>query len=129
MRRTVIIVMENVADPLSKSTQSYRGDAPRAAEHARGFEFHPDQVSEDQPDGSLVIRLRAAGRTEMAWHLYQWGDTVKVIEPKELRAMVEGYRRDDFYPVLPTVFRLGSRARLHAPPQTNLGLPHGRGRR
>lgn len=73
----------------------------RAAEHARRFEFHPDQVMEDQRDGSLIVRFRAAGWTEMAWHLYQWGDTVEVIAPKELREMVEGYRRDDFYPVLP----------------------------
>ncbi len=38
---------------------------------------------------------------EMAWHLYQWGDIVEVIAPEELRRMVEGYRRGDFYPVLP----------------------------
>lgn len=41
------------------------------------------------------------GWTEMAWHFYQWGDTVEVIAPVELRRMVEGYRRNDFYPVLP----------------------------
>ena len=36
----------------------------------------------------------------MAWHLYSWGDTVEVLEPAKLRAMVEGYRRSDF-PALP----------------------------
>lgn len=55
---------------------------------------------------TLALRLSDHPRlrhplTEMAWHLYQWGDTVEVIAPDELRAMVEGYRRDDFYPVLP----------------------------
>jgi predicted DNA-binding transcriptional regulator YafY len=73
----------------------------RAAGHARGFEFHPDQVIEDQPDGSLIVRFRAAGWLEMCWHLYQWGDTVEVLAPEALRRMVEGYRRADFYPVLP----------------------------
>jgi hypothetical protein len=33
--------------------------------------------------------------------LYQWGDTVDVLAPRELRQMVEGYRRSDFNLVLP----------------------------
>ena len=73
----------------------------RAADNARGFEFHPDQVTEDQPDGSLIVRFDASGWMEMCWHLYQWGDAVEVLEPETLRKMVEGYRRSDFYPVLP----------------------------
>ena len=74
---------------------------PRAADYAHGFEFHPDQVIEDQPDGSLIVRFHASGWMEMCWHLYQWGDAVEVLEPEALREMVEGYRRGDFYPVLP----------------------------
>ena len=70
--------------------------APRAAEHARGFEFHPEQVMEDQPDGSLVVRFHAAGWLEMCWHLYQWGDAVEVLEPAGLRNLTENYRRSDF---------------------------------
>ena len=85
---------------LFQSEQEY-GDvvwrfAPRAAEQARGYLFHPDQVTEDLPDGSLLVRFRAAGHLEMAWHLYAWGDAVEVLEPDRLRAMVEGYRRSDF---------------------------------
>jgi predicted DNA-binding transcriptional regulator YafY len=38
---------------------------------------------------------------EMCGHLHQWGDAVEVLEPDGLREMVEGYRRSDFYPVLP----------------------------
>ncbi len=37
----------------------------------------------------------------MCWHLYQWGDAVEVLEPDDLGEMVEGYRRSDFFPVLP----------------------------
>jgi predicted DNA-binding transcriptional regulator YafY len=73
---------------------------PAAAEHARGFQFHPDQVMEDQPDGSLVVRFTAAGHLEMAWHLYTWGDKVEVLAPPALRAMVDGHRRSDF-PAMP----------------------------
>jgi len=67
-----------------------------AADHARSFVFHPAQVLEDQPDGSLIVRFKAAGHLEMCWHLYTWGDKVEVLAPKSLRKMVHPYRRSDF---------------------------------
>jgi predicted DNA-binding transcriptional regulator YafY len=70
--------------------------SPRAAAHARGFEFHPAQVIEDQPDGSVIVRFSAAGHLEMAWHLYAWGHDVEVLAPERLRGMVNAYRRSDF---------------------------------
>jgi predicted DNA-binding transcriptional regulator YafY len=70
--------------------------APREAERAAGFRFHPTQRLEPQPDGSLIVRFHAAGWLEMAWHLYQWGDAVEVLAPEGLRALVEGHRRADF---------------------------------
>ena len=70
--------------------------SPAAAPAAREFVFHPGQRLEDQPDGALVVRFRASGWLEMAWHLYQWGDAVEVLAPEGLRVMVEGHRRDDF---------------------------------
>jgi len=73
---------------------------PEAAETARHFIFHPNQSASDEPDGSVLIRFVASGHLEMAWHLYQWGDQVEVIAPKELRVLVEAYRRSDF-PSLP----------------------------
>ena len=51
---------------------------------------------EPQEDGSLIVRFHAAGWLEMAWHLYQWGDKVEVVEPEGLRALVEDHRRSDF---------------------------------
>jgi predicted DNA-binding transcriptional regulator YafY len=73
---------------------------PKAAAHARGFEFHPAQVFEEEPDGSLIVRFSAAGHLEMAWHLYIWGDQVDVLAPERLRQMIKGHRRADF-PSLP----------------------------
>jgi len=72
----------------------------KAAAHARGFEFHPSQVLEDQPDGALIVRFWASGHLEMAWHLYMWGEYVEVLAPMVLRDMVHGHRRGDF-PSLP----------------------------
>ena len=74
--------------------------SPRAAAHARGFEFHASQTMEDQPDGSLIVRFWASGQLEMAWHLYMWGDDVEVLAPPSLSEMVHNFRRRDF-PSLP----------------------------
>jgi predicted DNA-binding transcriptional regulator YafY len=67
-----------------------------AAERARRFVFHPDQEMIENEDGTITVTFSACGLLEMCWHLYSWGDRVEVIEPERLRAMVEGYRRDDF---------------------------------
>ncbi|MFC3119550.1 hypothetical protein ACFOHS_19975 [Jhaorihella thermophila] len=32
-------------------------------------------------DGRLEVRFHAGGWLEMAWHLYQWGDSVEVVAP------------------------------------------------
>jgi predicted DNA-binding transcriptional regulator YafY len=65
------------------------------ASHARAFLFHPTQVVEDLPDGSLVVRFFASGHLEMCWHM--WGDQVEVLAPDVLRKMVDPYRRTDFH--------------------------------
>jgi predicted DNA-binding transcriptional regulator YafY len=67
--------------------------SPNVAEEARRFRFHPDQTEEDAPDGSLIVRFRAGGLLEMAWHLYTWGDRVEVLSPPELAAMVHPHRQ------------------------------------
>jgi predicted DNA-binding transcriptional regulator YafY len=58
---------------------------PRAAAEAREYLFHPDQTVEERPDGSLVVRFRAGGLYEMAWHLFSWGRDVEILEPQALR--------------------------------------------
>ena len=62
--------------------------SPRAASDAREFLFHPSQVTEELPDGSLIVRFRAGGALEMAWHLVTWGGEVKVIKPKRLKILL-----------------------------------------
>jgi predicted DNA-binding transcriptional regulator YafY len=58
---------------------------PRAAAEAREYVFHPDQTVEERPDGSLLVRFRAGGLHEMAWHLFTWGRDVQILEPVALR--------------------------------------------
>lgn len=69
---------------------------PKAAARAAEFRFHPSRTLEYEDDGSLIVQSHAAGWLEMAWFLYQWGDAVEVLAPRELRNMTVGYRRSDF---------------------------------
>ena len=62
--------------------------SPKAAPDAREFLFHPSQIIEPQLDGSLIVRFCAGGLTEMAWHLFTWGDQVEVLKPRRLRALL-----------------------------------------
>jgi hypothetical protein len=43
-------------------------------------------MMEDQPDGSLIVRFRAGGLLEMAWHLFTWRNEVKVLKLRKLNA-------------------------------------------
>ena len=74
--------------------------APNAADRAARFQFHPDQQTELQSDGSLIVRFKASGHLEMSWHLYAWGESVEVAAPSKLAEMVHPFRRSDF-PGLP----------------------------
>ncbi|HEY5046433.1 MAG TPA: WYL domain-containing protein [Rhizomicrobium sp.] len=56
----------------------------KAAPDAKEFLFHPTQKLEPQKDGSLIVRFRAGGLQEMAWHLATWGEEVKVVNPTKL---------------------------------------------
>lgn len=67
--------------------------SPEAAPHARRFVFHPTQVVEEEPSGSLLVRFQASGHLEMCWHLYSWGKSVEVLQPAALREMVQGFQR------------------------------------
>lgn len=56
---------------------------PDAADDAAEYVFHPDQLVERDEDGALLVRFRAAGALEMAWHLLTWGDAVEVLAPED----------------------------------------------
>jgi predicted DNA-binding transcriptional regulator YafY len=49
------------------------------------WQFHPKQTVEYEPDGSAIVRFRASGMLELAWHLFTWENKVQVIQPTSLR--------------------------------------------
>lgn len=57
----------------------------KAAGDAKEYLFHPSQTMEEQPDGSFVVKFRAGGLLEMAWHLVTWGSSVCIVEPPRLK--------------------------------------------
>jgi predicted DNA-binding transcriptional regulator YafY len=59
--------------------------APEAAEDAAGWVFHPTQRMEREDDGSMIVRFRAGGMTEMCWHLFTWGRVVTIMAPIDLQ--------------------------------------------
>jgi predicted DNA-binding transcriptional regulator YafY len=62
------------------------------AADAKEFRFHPSQKFEEMKDGSLLLRMRASGLRELAWHLFTWGSEVKVLKPNILKSIMEPIR-------------------------------------
>lgn len=62
--------------------------SPEGASEARGWRWHPTQAVEDQTDGSVVVRFRASGMRELAWHLFTWGEQVAIVAPERLKAVM-----------------------------------------
>jgi predicted DNA-binding transcriptional regulator YafY len=58
---------------------------PEGAEDALRWRFHANQQVEPLPDGRVLVRFRASGMRELAWHLFTWGDKVRVRAPAVLR--------------------------------------------
>jgi predicted DNA-binding transcriptional regulator YafY len=61
---------------------------PAGAEDALRWRFHANQSVEPQADGAVVVRFRASGMLELAWHLFTWGDKVQVLAPESLRTIL-----------------------------------------
>lgn len=64
--------------------------APVGADEARAWRWHPTQTIEDQPDGGVIVRFRASGMRELAWHLFTWGEQVTILGPQRLKATMAG---------------------------------------
>lgn len=61
----------------------WRADAD-VADKIKRYMFHPTQKFIPQPDGSVIIKMRADGFYEMSWYLFQWNGKIKPVAPQEL---------------------------------------------
>ncbi|WP_296814479.1 WYL domain-containing protein [Brevundimonas sp.] len=60
--------------------------SPAKADEARAWRFHPTQTITENSDGSVTVRFSASGMRELAWHLFTWGENVRIDGPEKLRA-------------------------------------------
>lgn len=51
----------------------------------KDYNLHPSQKIKQNSDGTTTVTFDAGGRYEICWHLFRWGDNVKIIEPQELK--------------------------------------------
>lgn len=63
---------------------------PEGREDGLRWRFHARQKVEEQADGGVIVRFRASGMRELAWHLFTWGDKLEIVEPPALQAMMVG---------------------------------------
>lgn len=61
---------------------------PEGAEDALRWRFHARQIVEPQADGGVIVRFRASGMRELAWHLFTWGDKIRIVGPQALKNMM-----------------------------------------
>ena len=63
------------------------------ARYIRERTLHPSQQTEDQPDGSIVVRFKTGGLAELQRRVLSYGRHVKVLEPQSLaKAVAEELR-------------------------------------
>lgn len=55
------------------------------AEDVLNFNFHPTQKVKRNEDGTVTVKFKASGELEILWHLFSWGDDVKIISPCSLK--------------------------------------------
>jgi predicted DNA-binding transcriptional regulator YafY len=56
--------------------------------------WHPTQELQDEPDGGVLLRLRASGLGEITRWILSYGPRAEVLSPSELRAAVATAARE-----------------------------------
>ena len=49
------------------------------------YNFHPTQKVKRNEDGTVTVKFKASGEYEILWHLFKWGESVKIISPKSFK--------------------------------------------
>lgn len=62
---------------------------PHRAGWLRHEIWHPEQAMEDQPGGSLILRIPVSDFREIKLRIMQYGADVEVLEPQELRREIQ----------------------------------------
>ena len=82
----------NLKEFSEKSFGVYQGHAQdvklqftkEAADEVLSYHFHPTQKMKQNEDGTVTVKFKASGEYEILWHLFRWGDCVKINAPVSL---------------------------------------------
>jgi predicted DNA-binding transcriptional regulator YafY len=58
---------------------------PGGMDDFKNYRFHSSQSVKQHPEGGVIVRFRASGMLELAWHLFCWGNKIEIVEPVSLR--------------------------------------------
>ena len=61
------------------------------AEDVLNYNFHPTQKIKENEDGTITVKFKASGELEILWHIFKWGNSVKIVAPKELKKLYKEY--------------------------------------
>ena len=61
---------------------------PSGMDDFKNHRFHSSQTVEEHPEGGAIVRFRASGMLELAWHLFTWGNKIEIVEPVSLRQQI-----------------------------------------
>ena len=59
--------------------------SPKVAPDVLNYNFHPTQKVKQNEDGTVSVKFKASGDLQILWHLFTWGEDVKIISPRSLR--------------------------------------------
>ena len=65
--------------------------SPDVADDVVNYNFHPTQKVKQNEDGSVTVKFKASGELEILWHIFKWGDKVKIAAPTKLKKMYVEY--------------------------------------
>ncbi len=65
--------------------------SPDVKDDVLNFNFHPTQKVKENEDGSVTVKFKASGELEILWHIFKWGDSVKIVAPTKLKKMYVEY--------------------------------------
>lgn len=65
--------------------------SPEVKEDVLNFNFHPTQKVKENKDGTVTVKFKASGELEILWHIFKWGDSVKIVAPTKLKKMYKEY--------------------------------------
>lgn len=61
------------------------------AEEVKNYNFHPTQKIKQNENGSVIVSFKASGDKHIIWHLFKWGNNVKILSPTTLKAKYKEY--------------------------------------